>query len=794
MKFSEAWLREWVDPDLSAEALAEQMTLMGLEIDSIESTLPEISGVVVAEILEAEKHPNADTLRLCKVNYGADETAEIVCGAPNAHAGLKAPLATIGAVLPGGIKIRKTKLRGIQSHGMLCSAAELQLSADADGLLALPDDAPVGQAIEQYLKLDDRVFKVELTPNRGDCLSIRGLARDISARNNLDLNIPAFNPPSRTITEQMDVIVQPESACARYTGCIVSGVDFSGVAAQSPLWLTERLRRSDIRAINPAVDITNYVMLQLGQPMHAFDLDKVTGAIQVRFAKPGERLTLLDGRDVTLDEDVTVIADDTGAIGIAGIMGGLSTAVDHQSKNIFFESALFLPERVAGKAWRLDAHTDSSHRFERGVDPAGQVEALDVACNLLVGLAGGEIGPVTDWSNPQDLPYGDTLLLRRHQIERVLGARIEPDEIESILRRLDVNIDSHAEGWLVTPPAHRYDLRIEEDYIEELARVYGYNRIPRTSNLFRPKFRPVPETTVTLDSLKNLLVSRGYQEVVTYSFVDPAMQQLLLPDSASVALSNPISADMGVMRLTLLPGLLTTLRHNLNRQISDVRIFESGLKYDPQHPEIKQEMVISGLVSGSRYPENWQHSDAKVDFFDIKGDLEALFLRANGVNWSLQRCSRPFLHPGQAADIAVDDRIVGWIGRLHPELQKSLDVPQSALIFEVLADELCHATVPSYHDISRFPSVRRDISVVVSQSVSVGQLEASIRKNGPEFLQKVVTFDVYSGEKVDSGMKSVALGLILQDFSRTLEESEVDTAMQCILDGLNKEVGAILRV
>jgi len=725
MKFSEAWLREWVNPDISTAELAEQMTLMGLEVDSFESTMPAMSGVVVAEIIHAEQHPNADSLRVCQVEYGAAEPVEIVCGAPNAAVGLKAPLATIGAKLPGGIKIRKTKLRGIVSQGMLCSSAELELAAEADGLLALPADAPIGEPIENYLLLNDQILEVELTPNRGDCLSIRGLARDICARNNLDLNEKASSALSHTIEERMAVEVQVESACARYTGRIVKGVDFSGAQAQSPLWLTERLRRSEIRAINPAVDITNYIMLELGQPMHAFDLDKIQGAIHVRLAKPKEQLTLLDGREVTLDEDITVIADDSGAIGIGGIMGGMTTAVDTDTKNIFL-------------AWRLDAHTDSSHRFERGVDPARQLEALDHACELMLHLAGGQIGPAIDWVSPEGLPIGDALLLRRTQIERVLGVQIESAEIAAILQRLGVQLAEHSDGWMVTPPSHRYDLRIEEDYIEELARVHGYNHIPRTSSVFRPTFKPADETAVTLENLKNQLVARGYQEVVTYSFIDADAQKLVDPDCRPLVLTNPISSDLGVMRTSLVNGLISTLRHNLNRQCGDLRIFETGLRYVPQNAEIKQEMMLAGLICGRRYPEHWQHSDEKVDFFDIKGDMEALFLRANAKHWELQRSSRSFLHPGQAADILVDGKIVGCIGRLHPELQKSLDVSQTALLFEVSAADLGLAKLPAYQEISRFPSVRRDISVVVSESVSASQLESLIRENGPDFLQKIL--------------------------------------------------------
>ena len=791
MKFSEAWLREWVNPPLSTEELAEQMTLMGLEVDEFESAQPAFKGVVVAEVIDAVKHPNADSLRVCTVNYGGDETANIVCGAPNARKGLKAPLATIGARLPGGLKIKKTKLRGVESQGMLCSPAELEFATDSDGLMELDPAAPVGQALEDYLELADHILDVELTPNRGDCLSIRGLARDICARNNMDLALHEISPVAPTINDELNVEVSAQSCCVRYAGRVIRDVDCSRA---SPVWMVERLRRGGVRSINPAVDITNYVMLELGQPMHAFDLDKLQGHIRVRLAQDQEQVELLDGRDVTLQKDITVIADDRGAIGVAGIMGGQTTAVDESTRNIFFESALFTPEGVAGKAWALDAHTDSSHRFERGVDPGSQVDALEYATGLLLNIADGAAGPVVDWRNDDELPIGPEILLRRERIERYLGNVVDDATIEMIFARLQIQVRNDADGWRVTPPTHRYDLRIEEDYIEELARIHGYDNFPRTSGSYQPYFSEVSETTLSLDSLKNLLCGRGYQEVVTFSFVDEAIQSQLLPDQQAMALSNPISSDLSVMRTSLVTGLLGTLRHNLNRQNNNVRIFESGLKYVKDDFDLKQIMVLGGLISGDRTPESWTANAETVDFFDLKGDLEAIFQRANGHEFELVTGSQPFLHPGVSADILSDGKNVGWIGQLHPQLQKSLDVSQTALMFEVSADALTATQVPKHQEVSRFPSVRRDIAVVVPTSISNESLQQCVRSNGPDWLQKVVTFDVYSGDKVESGMKSVALGLILQDFSRTLEESEVDQTVSQVLDGLKQELGAILRV
>lgn len=791
MKCSEKWLREWVNPSISAEDLAEQMTLLGLEVDEIESAQPEFTGVVVAEVIDAQPHPNADSLRVCTVSIGSDENYSIVCGAPNARTGLKAPLAMIGARLPGGLKIKKTKLRGELSQGMLCSTAELQLSEDADGLMELPADAPLGVALEEYLELADNILHVELTPNRGDCLSIRGLARDLGARNSLDLQPHVIESVAANHDARQAFSVEEGNACARYTGRVVRDVDCS---ASTPLWMVERLRRGGVRSINPAVDITNYVMLELGQPMHAFDLDKIQGSIQVRKAKTGEMLTLLDDREVKLDDDVTVIADDRGAIGLAGIMGGHSTAVDENTRNIFFEAALFLPEEVAGKAWRLDANTDSSHRFERGVDPEGQLEALEYATRLLTENWGGSAGPVDDWVSSKGLPIGDAVVLRRSRIQRILGDTLDDTIIESILRRLQITLEAHAEGWQVTPPTHRYDLRIEEDYIEELARVHGYDHFPRTMGGYDPQFSPVPESTLSEARIKETLLERGYQEVVTFSFVDDAIQSQIMPDIAAVELLNPISSEMSMMRTSLVPGLLGTMMNNANRQNNDLRIFEVGLKYVPQDVEIKQEKVIAGLICGRRYTEQWNHSSEMSDFYDLKGDVTTLFERASGVNWDIRPGTQSFLHPGQSADILVDGTIIGWMGQLHPQLKKSLNLSQSPLLFELLFSQLGNATVPRHKEQSRFPGVRRDLSLVVPVEVTIDSLERCIRENGPKWLQKTVIFDVYSGDKIESGMKSIALGLILQDISRTLADSEIDQAVQRILDSLDDDFGAKLRV
>lgn len=792
MKLSEQWLREWVNPPVSSAELAEQLTLMGLEVDEIDEVKPAFSGVVVAKITATEKHPDADKLKVCSVDAGesAGGSVQIVCGAPNARAGMFAPLATVGAKLPGGTKVRKAKLRGVESSGMLCSASELELSSDASGLMELPGDPAPGTPLEELLDLQDAVFDVELTPNRGDCLSVRGIARDLSARNQQALQLHEITAVNASSDEQMQVNVAEDCACVRYVGRVVSGVDCS---ASSPLWLIERLRRSGIRSINPAVDVTNYVMLELGQPMHAFDLDKVKGTIGVRRANEGEKLVLLDGREVTLEADTTVITDDRGAIGIAGIMGGNSTGVDENTTRVFFEAALFLAEDIIGKPRRYDAHTDSAHRYERGVDPLLQPEAMEYATSLLQTIAGGSCGPTVDWCEKSRLPLGEPVLLRRERIERVLGIVYEDAEVESIFTRLGVEIEKQTEGWKVTPPSARYDLRIEEDYIEELARIRGYDNFPRTLNSYQPGFSAVKETEVPVTALKSQLVHRGYREVVTFSFVDDAVQQQLMPEHDALLLANPISSDLAAMRTSLVPGLLKVMQHNLNRQNTDLRIFETGLRFVPGDDELIQEPVIGGLVTGNRMDENWNNDAAETDLFDLKGDLESLIALATGEAIEFCASSHDFLHPGVSGDVIASDEVVGWFGQLHPKFRNTLDLSQLPLLFEIRLDALSKAKLTSYSEISRFPSVRRDLSLLVGTETSNKVLVDTVNKHAPASLQNVLTFDVYAGKNIEKGKKSVALGLILQDFSRTLEESEVDQAVSAVLSGLSQDLGVTLR-
>jgi len=814
MKFSEKWLREWVNPPVDTQSLGDQLTFMGLEVDGIVSAAPGFEGVIVARIATVKQHPDADRLRVCEVDDGTSELVQVVCGAPNAREGLITALAQVGGRLPDGSRLKKTRLRGVQSMGMLCSAAELGLSDDKGGIIELSANAPTGTDLLDWLELDDSIIDVDLTPDRGDCLSIRGIARDLCAKNDLPMGLREINEVPVKIEDQWPVAIDDNCACVRYAGRVIRDVSMT---EPTPGWMVERLRRAGIRSINAAVDITNYVMLELGQPMHAFDIDKLQGAIQVRHARTGERLVLLDGRDVALDEETTIIADDRGPIGIAGIMGGQSTGVDNQTRNLFFESALFLPELVAGKPRHYASHTESAHRFERGVDPAGQVEALEYASGLLRTIAGGLAGPLSDWQQHERLPVRPVVALRRSRLARILGISPDSHTVDMIFSRLGIHSVSTDEGWTVTAPSYRYDLAIEEDYIEEVARVIGYDALPRTSPTHRPIFRPVPETQLSTLDVKRLLVGRGYQEVVTYSFVDAEKQQHLRPDLQALALANPISSELGAMRTTLAGGLINVLQRNLSRQITSMRLFETGLRFLPnantepmEHLDeyiradhgndlqidntIQQQNMLAGLVAGRQWPENWNSPDRLVDFYSIKADVEALLAQANGIEVTFVASDLDMLHPGQRAGIEADGLLLGYVGAINPAIQKALDLEVAPYVFEVSWSALTRSRVAKAEPLSRFPQVRRDIALLVDDSVDYQSVLDVVKAQAPSLLRDVKLFDVYQGDKVAVGKKSIALGLILQDFSRTLEDSDVEQTVAEIVAALGTAHGAVLRV
>ncbi|MFK8081531.1 MAG: phenylalanine--tRNA ligase subunit beta [Granulosicoccus sp.] len=814
MKFSEQWLREWVNPPVDTEALGDQLTFMGLEVDEIVSAAPGFVDVVVARIVSIEQHPDADRLRVCQVDCGEAAPVQVVCGAANARAGLTTALAKVGGRLPDGTKLKKAKLRGVVSMGMLCSAAELELSEDADGIMELPDSSTPGQSLVDCLDLNDSIIDIDLTADRGDCLSIRGVARDLCARNDMPMQLHEITTVPVQIDDTWPIDAADDCACARFTGRVVRNIDIS---VPSPGWMVERLRRSGIRSINSAVDITNYVMLELGQPMHAFDLDKLQGAIQVRLAKSAERLVLLDGREVVLDEDTTIIADDRGPIGIAGIMGGQDTGVTEQTKHVFFESALFLPTQVAGKARRYSIATDSSHRFERGVDPAGQLDALEYATGLMRTLAGGTAGPVGDWQHSTRMPERLDIRVRSSRLQRVLGISPPAETVQMIFTRLGIDSTVTDDGWQVKAPSYRYDLSIEEDFIEEVARILGLDTLPKTYPANTPMLKPLSEAAVAPIDVKKRLVTLGYQEVVTYSFVEAGQQAVLRPDLAALPLANPMSSELGVMRTTLVSGLINTLRRNFSRQIGSIRIFETGLRFLPNNEglsvdqlddyivanpgsieqideSVQQQDMMAGLVAGRLATENWNTDSSEVDFFAVKADIENLFLLANGLPVTFVRSDLPMLHPGQQAGIEVSGQRVGYLGALNPVVLRELDLDAAAVVFEFALDALCVSRVPKAAQLSRFPQVRRDLAFLVDESVSYQQMLDVVKQTVSSTLVDVKLFDVYQGEGIKNGKKSMALGLILQDFSRTLEDKDADKVVAKVTQALSAALGAELRV
>lgn len=791
MKFSEKWLREWVNPDVSTDELCHQLTMAGLEVDAIEPVAGEFSGVLIGEVVKVEPHPDADKLRVTQVNVGQDELLSIVCGAPNVREGMKAPTAVVGAKLPGDFKIKKAKLRGVPSFGMLCSASELGLAESASGLMALPADAPVGEAIRNYLELDDVTIELGLTPNRGDCLSLAGVARETGVLNQSEVTGPQIEAVAAASDETFSIDVEASGDCPRYIGRVIRGID---VKAETPLWMQERLRRSGIRSLGPVVDVTNYVLLELGQPMHAFDLAKLNERIIVRKAKAGEKLMLLNEQEVELDDDTLIIADKQGPLAMAGIMGGEPSSVGDETVDIFLESAFFSPDSIVGRARRYGLHTDSSHRFERGVDPQMAETAMERATALLLEIVGGTAGPLEEVLSEDELPSRHPVHLRHQRVNRLLGGDIAASEIEDILNRLGMQVERVEDGWHVEAPSFRFDIAIEVDLIEEIGRTVGYENLPSSRLMAGLQMQPRPEGRIGRRELSRLLVDRGYQEAISYSFVDPKVQQKFDPEGESIALANPISADLAVMRTTLWSGLMPLLQHNVNRQQGRVRLFEYGLSFVKQGSEIKQENMISGLVYGSVLPEQWGSEERKIDFFDVKGDIEALLaLSRRSESFRFVAEKHPALHPGQSARIYCGDEAVGWIGTLHPTLEREFDLRGHSYLFEIKADALCDKSVPKFSEISKFPAIRRDLAVVVSSDTSADQVLQCIRSSAPEGLQNLKLFDLYEGEHIDSGRKSLALGLTLQAQSRTLTDEEVDAAIDQVVTTLGRELGATLR-
>ena len=793
MKFSESWLRQLVDPAISVEDLVSQVTMAGLEVDGVEAAAPRISGVVVGEIISVQQHPDADKLRVCQV-LCASEQFQVVCGAPNARVGIKVPFATVGALLPGDFKIKKAKLRGVESFGMLCAQDELGLGDEASGLWELPADAPVGTNLVEYLDLDDMIIEVDLTPNRGDCLSIRGLAREVGVLNKADVTVQDCSAVKATISDVVSVKLNVPKGCARYVGRVMRDLN---LAQPTPQWMKERLRRSGIRSLGPAVDVTNYVLLELGQPMHAFDLDKIDGGIVVNMGA-NQSLKLLDDSEVIVDADTLVIADHKKVLALAGIMGGSESSVSDQTTDILLESAWFNPLALAGKARLYGKHTDSSHRFERGVDPQLQIAAMERATALMLEICGGSVGPLVVQESAENLPVAAEITLRDARLAQQLGLTIDADEVDDILSRLGLSLvkrSSNGATWLA--PSWRFDLTIEQDLVEEVARIYGYNNLPTSTPTMALDLQPNPESQQQPGVFRSQLISRGYQEVITYSFVDPEVQALVDPGVTPVSLANPISADMAVMRTNLWSGLLSTAAYNLNRQQSRVRIFEMGQCFVPSEEGdlgLSQNMMLAGLICGSRAPVGWTSTKDKVDFYDIKGDLEAVFAQTGlAAEFSFTADEHPALHPGQAASICRNGQKIGWIGQLHPKIQKRLGISTEAYLFQVDFSKIEDVRIPSFQEVSKFPEVKRDLAFLVDTSVPAQHLVNSAREAAGKHLIDLKLFDVYQSKDVDSKGKSIALGLTFQDDSRTLTDEEINHAIDSVVSHLAEICGAELR-
>ena len=765
--------------------------MAGHEVEAVEPQGNGLDGVVVGEVLDVKRHPDADRLSVCQVSTGKRKAVEVVCGAPNVVVGMKSPFAPPGITLPNGLQLKKAKIRGVQSNGMLCSAIEIGLGDESDGIIELPADATTGQALADYLDLPDNTFDLDLTPNRGDCFSVLGIARDVSALTATPLKDASVVAVKETIKDEQPVeLVLPEG-CPRFAGRVIKGIDTS---AQSPTWMTERLRRSGLRPIHPVVDITNFVMLELGQPLHAYDLSLVQGPIRPRLAKAGEKVTLLDEREIEVNTDTLLITDDSGPIGLAGIMGGLSTAVNDKTTDVFFEAAFWPPEFMAGRARQYALHTDASLRFERGVDPAGQARAVERATALLLEFAGGEAGPLSDHVVAAHLPKNAPMLLRKTRLKKLLGAEIEDDRVSEILTNLGLVTTANAEGWNVEIPSYRFDIDVEDALIEEVARIFGYDEIPEVTAVAATPLATASETFVDLDQVANALVARDYQEVMTYSFVDQDINARMTGVSSELILSNPISSEMSVMRGSVWPGLLGAAAANVARQQERVRIFEIGKTFHGALIAPEEVMRVAGLAYGSAAPEQWAAPAQNVDFFDLKSDVTALLKMAGpGSKFDFATAEHPALQPGQAANILRDDDIVGVIGKLHPQVAKIFDLDKGVLLFELNTERTFATTVPVAKDVSKFPMIRRDIAVVVDDQVSAADLVAAVESAAPDLIQKVRVFDIYKGPGIEAGLKSVALGLILQETSRTLTDDDADAAKSAAVHKLQQEFAAVLR-
>jgi phenylalanyl-tRNA synthetase beta chain len=791
MKFSENWLRELVEINADRAELARALTMAGLEVEELTPLGENLDGVVVAEIIAAEKHPEADRLQVCQVEAGQGAPLQIVCGAPNARVGIRVPLAMIGARLPGGVSIKAAKLRGVESSGMLCSAKELGIDADASGLLELPAGAPIGQPLASYLGLPDASFELKLTPNRPDCLGLVGLAHDVAALFGSAVKQPAQATAAVTGQARRGLRLEAGKDAPRYLGRVVEGID---PLARTPLWLAERLRRAGLRPISAVVDITNYVMLELGQPLHAFDNDRLEGDIVVRHARGGETLKLLDGNEARLDEGFVLIADDKKALAVAGVMGGFDSRVTDTTRNIFLESAHFVPAAIMGRARKLGLHTEASHRFERGVDPALPQRALERATELLLAIAGGRAGPVLLAENLADLSLPAPVNLRRARLARVLGVAVADAEVTRIFTALGMQVETTAEGWQITAPSSRFDIEREEDLIEEVARIFGYDNIPTLTPAGALTLAVEPEARIGELALREQLAARGYYEAVNLSFVSADLLASWGFNERLVPLANPLSADLAVMRPSLLPGLIETLRHNRARQQERVRLFEVARAFGAGDPPVETPS-LAVVACGAARAEQWGEPSRQLDFHDLKGDLDALVAwGGQPLRWGVHADQLPgWLHPGRGARVARDGVTVGYLGALHPQLAKALDLGPDVHVMELVLEPLLARRLPRSQPVPRFPAVRRDIALDLPEAVHWSQIEQLVRDTLGERLKELRLFDRYSGKGVEAGRKSLAMGLILQDASRTLTDDDADRCVREAVAALEQTCKARLR-
>jgi len=788
MKLSEHWLREWVNPPINSKALAEQLTMAGLEVDAIVPAAPAFNKVVVGLIKAARQHPDADRLRICTVDIGQAGSLEIVCGGANARAGIKVAVALVGAVLPGDFKIKESKIRGVDSSGMLCASKELGLAEESNGIMELLPDAPIGVDLRDYLKLDDQIIEIELTPNRGDCLSIQGVARELAAINHLGMLKIDFKEQAAVIQDTFPITVENAKACPRYLARVIRGIN---TAALTPLWMQERLRRSGIRSIHPVVDIMNYVMLELGQPLHAFDLNKLQGSITVRNAHESETIALLDGQSLELKPSTLVIADEKNAQAIAGIMGGLDSSVTAETQDILLESAFFSQTLLGVEARHYGLQTDASYRFERGVDPELPRVAMNRASELLMQIVGGKLGPITDISDQSTLPQRPLINLVLADVQRLLGIEVAAEKLEAMFQALSIQIISKDKlQWTLKAPTFRFDLNIPADFIEEIARLVGYDQIPALPEYYPARFVSDSACELNISQISKTLMDRAYQEVISYSFINSEWHTLFNPHQTALRLANPLTQDMAVMRTSLWPGLVSICQYNLARQCDRIRIFEKGLCFEGDQQRLK----VGGLISGNVFKEQWGQKSTPVDFFDLKSDVEALLSLShygNELQW--KAADHPALHPGQSAELVLQGKVLGYIGALHPRLLQSLDLKHTPYLFELDFELLKSIKLGRYAPLSKFPATRRDLAMIVNKDIQVAQLQDKIQEELAECLNNLIIFDIYDGQNIEAGKKSVAIGLVFQDPSRSLVDEEINALVSKVIKRLEKDYNVTLR-